>query len=100
MLPSTIECRESEARSVPRSSIYLAAAMYCDGTSVPVKIRNISNTGALVESAVAPPVDTIVQLVRGGLIVRGVVAWSAAGRCGLNFSGCIDVQQWRVAPGN
>jgi hypothetical protein len=41
-----------------------------------------------------------VQLVRGGLIVHGLVAWSDDRRCGLKFSGRVDVQQWRAAPAN
>lgn len=40
------------------------------------------------------------QLVRGGLIVHGLVAWSADGRCGLKFSGSVDPNAWRAAPTN
>jgi hypothetical protein len=34
------------------------------------------------------------------LIVHGLVIWSLAGRCGLKFSGSVDVQKWRAAPAN
>lgn len=89
-----------DAREAPRLSIFLAATLYCDGDSSPVRIRNIAATGALVEAAIAPPVGRLVQLVRGGLIVHGLVAWSANGRCGLKFSGSVDVDQWRATPAN
>lgn len=94
------ECRAGDARSTPRASIYLAATLYCDGSSAPVKIRNLSATGALVESGVTPIRGALVQLIRGGLIVHGLVAWSSGNRCGLKFSGRVDVEQWRGARTN
>lgn len=100
MQQTSTECRTADVRATPRASIYLAAALYCDGTSSPVKIRNISPTGALVEGAAVPSPGSLVQLVRGGLIIHGLIAWVADGRCGLKFSGSVDVRQWRASPGN
>lgn len=91
---------ESDARGASRASIFLAAVLYNEGSPCPVKIRNISPTGALVEGPVIPAVGTPVQLVRGGLIANGLVAWAVEGRCGLKFSSCVDVQQWRATPVN
>jgi hypothetical protein len=91
---------ETDARGASRASIFLAAVLYHDGTSYPVKIRNISPTGALVEGPAIPPATTPVELVRGGLVAHGLVAWSLEGRCGLKFSSCVDVQQWRATPTN
>lgn len=81
-------------------STYLAATLYCDGACSAVRIRNIAATGALVEGGPEPSAGTLVQLVRGELIVHGLVAWSAEAQFGLKFSGCIDVQEWLAAPGN
>lgn len=94
------ECRATDARVAGRASIYLAATLYCDGSPSPAKIRNISATGALLESPVVPGVGSLVQLVRGRLIIHGLVIWALEGRCGLKFSGSIDVQEWRAAPSN
>lgn len=91
---------ETEARGASRASIFLAAVLYGGSTPTPVKIRNISPSGALVEGPVIPPVATPVKLVRGGLTAHGLVAWSVEGRCGLKFSSCVDVQQWRATPTN
>jgi hypothetical protein len=96
----SLQGRASDARKDTRVSLYLAASLYCDGCSSPVKIRNISPTGALLESATSCPAGALVQLVRGSLIVHGLVAWSDHGRCGVNFSGSIDVQKWCAPPGN
>lgn len=94
------ESRAADARSAARKSIYLAAALYSDGCSSPVRIRNIASTGALIEGGSVPGVGTLVQLVRGALIVHCIVAWSVDGRCGLKFSGRIDVQKWCAVPTN
>lgn len=100
MVPSPTESRPVDARGASRASLYLAATLYSDGSPAPVRIRNISSTGALVEGIFIPGPGSLVQLVRGGLIVHGLVAWSTEGRCGLKFSGKVDVQQWRASPGN
>ena len=95
-MATSLHSRAPDERGANRASIYIAAALYCDGSPSPVKIRNISATGALLEGAVIPSVGALVQLVRGELIVHGLVAWTSDCRCGLKFSGCIDVQQWRA----
>ena len=100
MAPTSVHDRATEVRRATRASIYLAAALCRDGCSIPVKIRNMSSTGALLEGAALPSAGALVQLVRGCLIVHGLVAWSVDSRCGVKFSGCVDVQQWRAAPAN
>lgn len=95
---ATVHTLTTDVRSAPRASIYLAATLYCDSSPFAVKIRNISATGALVEGASTPSSGSLVQLVRGGLIVHGLIAWSSEGRCGIKFSGSVDVHKWRAAP--
>src|SRR5690348_9667122 len=60
----------------------------------------MSADGALVEGAALPDAGALVQLIRGTLIVHGLVIWSSHGRCGLKFSGSVDVERWRAAPTN
>lgn len=100
MVPNLNEDRMADARVAPRASLYLAAALYCDGKPASVKIRNISPAGALIEGSIVPVEGTLVQLVRGDLIVHGLVAWAHENRCGLKFSGVVDVQRWRAMPSN
>ena len=92
--------RATDARTVCRPDLHLAAALYCDGVSSAVRIRNISSAGALLHGLLVPDAGSLVQLVRGGLIVHGLVAWAEQGRCGIKFSGTVDVEQWRAVPGN
>jgi len=98
--PISPQCRATDVRATARASIYLAATLSCEGSSAPVKIRNISATGALVESGMVPGVGTEVQLARGGLMVGGHVAWTARDRCGLKFMASVDVDQWRARSRN
>jgi hypothetical protein len=42
----------------------------------------------------------LVQLVRGELIVHGLVAWAAENQFWLKFSGSVDVQQWLATSSN
>lgn len=91
---------DNDLREEPRASLYLAASLYCDGQSVPVKIRNLSTRGALLDLATPVSASGLVQLVRGPLIVHALVIWSEGSRCGLKFSGMVDVQRWRMAPAN
>lgn len=100
VMPTSTQCRSADARSSVRSSVYLGATLYGYGAPTPTRIRNMSADGALVEAAVVPEGGALVQLVRGSLIVHGLVAWSVEGRCGVKFSGTVDVQQWRAAPNN
>ena len=99
-MQSSLPQGASDRRSETRQTLTLAASLYCDGSSSPVKIRNIATTGALVEIRGVLASGTLVQLVRGSLIIHALVTWSEKGRCGLKFSGSIDVQQWRATPIN
>lgn len=86
-----------DARANPRSNMFLGALLRGDGFSAPVKVRNMSANGALVEAAAVPGRGAEVQLIRGSLIVPAIVIWSAAGRCGLRFQSLACVRDW-LAP--
>lgn len=90
----------ADVRIAHRSSMYLAASLYHDGISSPARIRNMSASGALVEAAVVPGSSSTVCLRRGSLVVDATVAWSEEGRCGLQFAGSIEMQQWLASPSN
>lgn len=90
----------AEARVAHRASMYLAASLCSDGSSSPARIRNLSAAGALVETAIVPSPSSQVRLVRGHLAVGGAIAWSDAGRCGVQFSDLVEVQQWLAPPAN
>lgn len=81
-------------RSEGRSNVFLTATLQAGGRSSPVRIRNISARGALVDGPALPPVGTAVRLVRGSLSAVGQLAWTGAGQGGLTFDATIDVADW------
>jgi len=80
--------------------MYVAAVLCARGTSSPVRIRNMSPSGALIEGALEVAEGELVHLVRGGLTAEAWVVWSTAGRCGLKFSAPVEVKRWLSPPTN
>jgi hypothetical protein len=89
-----------DARVGARSNMFLGATLQGEGSCVPVKVRNMSASGALVEGDAIPQPGAAVCLVRGGLAVPARVIWSANGRCGLEFAASVSVSNWLAPPKN
>lgn len=70
------------------------ATLYADSASSPVKLRDLSSQGGLIEGAVIPTPETIVRLVRGELSIIGEIVWSGAGRAGVRFNSVLSVADW------
>jgi hypothetical protein len=85
---------ETDQRSAGRSNVFLAAVLHGGTAAVPVRIRNISATGALIEGRSLPPAGTAVRLVRGELSAVGELAWSSTGHAGIRFADAVDVEGW------
>ncbi len=83
-----------EGRNSDRSNVFVIATLYSGGGSAPVRIRNLSPSGALVEGIVLPLPGALVRLSRGSFHVSAEVVWSADGRSGLRFSSSISVPEW------
>jgi hypothetical protein len=85
---------EDDPRSDPRASVFLTAVLYAGAAQTPVRIRNLSTQGALLEGANLPAEGTIVQIKRGSLSAAGDIAWSRDQHCGLRFAAVIEVASW------
>ena len=83
-----------EPRSDPRSHVFLMAVLASGLKSMPVRVRNISAHGALLEGKDLPGEQRTVSLKRGSLTVAGQIAWSSEKHCGIRFAGPIDVSEW------
>jgi hypothetical protein len=79
----------------PRTNLLLSATIEAEGIAAPVRIRNLSETGALLEGAALPAVGARLILRRLHLEIGGTVVWSADSRCGVRFEGTISVAGWR-----
>lgn len=84
-----------EFRLDSRSNIFVMAALYAAGCSVtPVRVRNLSRTGALIESADVPPPGTAVRINRASLTATGILIWVNGGKAGIQFDTPIAVGEW------
>jgi hypothetical protein len=84
-----------ELRIESRSNIFVMAALYSAGRSVtPVRVRNISTTGALIEAAVLPPAGTHVRLGRASLSASGTLVWVENAKAGMRFDDPVAVADW------
>lgn len=90
----------ADPRAEARTNLFLGAVIRAPGLSLPVKVRNMSASGALVEGTGLPEEGAEVQLVRGSLQLSATVAWSAEGRCGVRFSTLACVRDWLAPPTN
>lgn len=74
--------------------MFVLATIAAGSASGPVKIRNLSPGGAMVEGAALPQVGDRFELRRGASCVCGTVAWCRDGLAGLEFDGTVDVAEW------
>ena len=81
-------------RGETRSNVFVVATLYSDGGSSPVRLRNISSSGALLEGAVLPLAGARIQLCRGSLRTTGQIVWNKDGRVGVRFDSTIRVVEW------
>ena len=85
---------DSNARERERSNVFLSATLYTDTRSFPVRIRNLSAGGALLDGPNLPGEGSRVNLRRAHLAVDGEIAWQAHELRGVHFSTEIDVEEW------
>lgn len=69
-----------------RSNVFLAASIEVSGTSLPVKLRNLSSQGALIEGDGLPVEGSEILFRRKDLKVKGRVAWIAENQAGVAFN--------------
>lgn len=85
---------QTDNRSQSRSNVFLSAALLAGGPPLPVRLRNLSARGALLEGLSLPSPGTFVRLIRGELAADGEIAWTTDGQAGIRFAAPIDVPAW------
>lgn len=88
-----------DPRSDPRANVFLTATLYADGI-YPVRIRNLSIHGVLIEGASLPCEGVAVRLRRGSLGLSGEIAWQRGKHCGVHFETPISVDEWVKGAGS
>lgn len=83
-----------DLRGSRRTNLLLTAIAEFNGLSAQVRIRNVSETGALLEGAHLPAKGGRLWLKRADLQVAGTVAWAGAGKAGIQFDERVRVEFW------
>jgi hypothetical protein len=78
----------------PRKNLLLAATIEAGALKAPVRIRNLSESGAMLDGAALPDVGTTFMLRRLEIEIGGTVVWREGGRCGVAFDGKVSVDDW------
>lgn len=81
-------------RGEDRRNLFVAATLYGPAGQEPVRIRNLSRHGSLIEGRILPEEGTRVRLSRGSLSVAGTLVWRRDGRGGLRFESTVSVDDW------
>lgn len=95
-LPSPPLSAINENTRLPRKNLLLAASIEAGALSAPVRIRNLSETGALIDGAALPEVGTELILRRLEIEIGATVVWRTNGRCGIRFGGNVCVDDWAI----
>jgi hypothetical protein len=80
-------------RKTRRSNVLMSASLELSGTSLPVKLRNLSADGALVEGDSLPVEGAAILFRKGDLSVQGCVAWVKGHQAGVAFARNLDPDQ-------
>lgn len=75
-----------QKRTTKRSRVLLVAHLEIEGQRQEVRIRDLSASGALVESADPPALGGQVRLHCGETSLEGRIAWTDGSWCGVEFS--------------
>ena len=73
-------------RKARRSNVLMSAAVEYSGVSIPVKLKNLSSEGALVEAGDLPIEGAEVLFRKAELSLRARIAWVEGKRAGISFA--------------
>ena len=76
---------DASNRRTRRSLVLLAAKVTTPRGPIDVRLRNLSQNGALLEADAPPTVGTELVFERGKTLAPARVAWSSDGRFGIEF---------------
>lgn len=87
------ESSPTQNRKSRRSNVLMSASLELSGTSLSVKLRNLSADGALVEGDKLPVEGASLLFRKGDLSVPGQVAWVNGRQAGVSFAQNLNPEQ-------
>jgi hypothetical protein len=77
-----------------RTNLFVLAILYTPSASAPVRVRNASKSGLLIEAPALPRKGTAVKIERGSETATGTIVWNYNGRAGVKLSSSLEVEKW------
>ena len=88
----SIHSKIFEGRAAQRHQLIWKGVLRHDDQCTEVRIRNISRSGAMIESRTSVPVRTELQLELGESVsISATVEWASGNQLGLRFQGSFDM---------
>jgi hypothetical protein len=87
------ESSTNQNRRSRRSNVLLTATIEVAGEMLDVKLRNLSEEGALVEGKILPAEGSTIVFHRKELSVRGKIAWVSGNHAGIAFNRKLEAEQ-------
>ena len=79
------DTKGAEQRRAKRSRVLLGARLATPTGEIDVRLRNLSQLGALLSCASPPPLGSAVTFMRGETVVRAAVMWVDGEQFGIKF---------------
>ena len=93
-MQAAVITNDADQRRNARTNLLLSATASARGRTVPIRIRNVSECGALIEGAGLPMEGETLELKRGDLEICATVAWAAGNKRGVRFDRLVAVDSW------
>ena len=87
-------------RGEGRANVFLSAVLDTGTQTLPIRIRNISAHGALIDGPNIPAARVQVLLVRGSLNASGQIAWRENDQAGISFDQAVNPSAWVAKAGH
>ena len=87
------QSNNTQNRKARRSNVLMSASLELSGTSLPVKLRNLSADGALVEGDKLPVEGASLLFRKGDLSMPGTIAWVKGRQAGISFAQKLNPDQ-------
>lgn len=81
-------------RSHQRKAMFVTANLSSSGMTGNVRVRNISDSGALIEADTLPPVGERVKLRKGELSATGTIIRREGKQAGIRFERLVNAIDW------
>lgn len=89
--------KDGDTRSLPRAHLFLSATIHFDRESAPIRLRDLSASGARIQGGNLPDAGARVNISRGELDASGSIVWRDEKGGGVAFDEPLPLDEWMPA---